>query len=233
MMSTPVDTKPNAEPAASDPDRSLPVRRFRTLRRTLVVVVLLGLVTAVAIGSLLTFNIVTTAHSQDLTHSDALVVLGAAQFNGRPSPVLANRTSHALALFNAGVASHIITVGSNQPGDLYTEAGSAAQWLRLHGVPTNDVIAIPTGHDTLSSLKAVAAVAAMRHWSSVTIVTDPAHSARAAQIARDLGLTVRTAPTQSGPGSALTIHYVGREVLSTLHYFVMERPYVHPVGASH
>jgi uncharacterized SAM-binding protein YcdF (DUF218 family) len=189
--------------------------------------------TALVGGALLALNIVTTAHSQDSARTDALVVLGAAQFNGRPSPVLANRSAHALTLFESGVASHIITVGSNQPGDLYTEAGTAASWLRAQGVPAEAVYALPVGKDTLSSLQAVARLAVAKHWTSITIVTDAAHAARSAQIARDLGLRVRTAPTHSGPGSALTLRYFTREFLSSLHYFFAERPSVTPIVESH
>jgi uncharacterized SAM-binding protein YcdF (DUF218 family) len=84
----------------------------------------------------------------------------------------------------------------------------------------------------LSSLTAVAKLAAVHHWTSITIVTDPAHAARSAQIARDLGLVVHSAPTQSGPGSAVTLRYLGREFASTLHYLFTERSTVVPIGES-
>jgi uncharacterized SAM-binding protein YcdF (DUF218 family) len=202
------------------------------LRRLVAIVVFVAIGVVLLGGAVLALNIVVTARSQDRTHTDALVVLGAAQFNGRPSPVLANRAAHALSLYGDGVAPRIITVGGNQPGDKYTEGGTAAAWLQEQGVAKDHVFALPTGHDTLSSLQAVAALAALNHWTSITIVTDPAHAARSAQIARDLGLTVHTAPTQSGPGSALTLRYLGREFVSTLHYLFMERPSVTPVGES-
>jgi uncharacterized SAM-binding protein YcdF (DUF218 family) len=231
-MSAPVTTTQDADLRAADTVGSPSPRRPHVLRR-LVAIVLSVMLGVVVLGSaVVAINIAAVARSQDLTRTDALVVLGAAQFNGRPSPVLANRAEHALSLYRDGVAPHIITVGGNQPGDNYTEGGTAATWLQQQGVPKSDVFPLPYGHDTLSSLQAVAALAAHHHWTSITIVTDPAHAARSAQIARDLGLTVHTAPTQSGPGSALTMRYLAREFVSTLHYLFMERPSVTPVGES-
>jgi uncharacterized SAM-binding protein YcdF (DUF218 family) len=232
LMSAPVTTAHDAELRADGNSGSRSPRRPHVLRR-LVAIAVLVVVGVVVLGSaVIGMNIVTTAHSQDRTHTDALVVLGAAQFNGRPSPVLANRAAHALWLYRDGVSPRIITVGGNQPGDRYTEGGSAAAWLQEQGVAKAHVFAVPTGHDTLSSLTAVAQLAALHHWTSVTIVTDPAHAARSAQIARDLGLKVHTAPTQSGPGSALTLRYFGREFASTLHYLFTERSSVSPIGES-
>lgn len=232
-MSAPVTTTQNADLRADGSSGSRSPRRPHVLRRLVAIVVLVAVGVVVLSSAVLALNIVTTAHSQDLTRSDALVVLGAAQFNGRPSPVLANRAAHALSLYADGVAPRIITVGGNQPGDRYTEGGTAAAWLREQGMAKAHVFAVPTGHDTLSSLRAVAALAALHHWTSITIVTDPAHAARSAQIARDLGLTVHSAPTQSGPGSALTMRYFGREFISTLHYLLTERASVGPAGESH
>ena len=198
--------------------------------RALGILVLALVAGFVALVAVIGVDIVRGAHSQDLTHSNALVVLGAAQFDGRPSPVLENRAAHALALYRKGVAPFIVTVGANQPGDRYTEAGSAARWLRAQGVPASKIITLPVGHDTLTSLRAVAAFMSAKQWDSITVVTDAAHAARSARIANDLGLTAHAAPTQTGPGSSLTLRYFARELASTLHYLAFDRAFVHSVG---
>ncbi len=233
-MSTPVDTQVSSDSVVgADATAQQAVGRRRTLRRVVATLLAVFLGVGVLASALLAANILVVAATQDTTRTDALVVLGAAQFNGRPSRVLENRAAHALSLYNRGVAPRVITVGANRPGDLFTEAGTAAKWLRSQGLPASAIVALPVGHDTLSSLRVVAQLAARQHWTSITIVTDPAHSARSAQIARDLGLTVHTAPTQTGPGSSVTPHYFAREFLSTLHYLLAERPFVHAIGASH
>jgi vancomycin permeability regulator SanA len=133
------------------------------------------------------FRVWSVARQDDRTHSDAIIVLGAAQFNGRPSPVLEWRLLHALKLYQEGVASHIVTVGGNQPGDRYTEAHAGKDWLNEHGVPLMALDAVPTGGDTLQS-----------------IVTDPWHSLRSVTMARDNGIEAVTSPTRGGPKAAGT-----------------------------
>lgn len=222
---------PTTELVRADvPQRRAPRSAARRVLNALAVFLLAVLATLTILVAYVGFSIVSAAHTQDLTHTDALVVLGAAQFDGRPSPVLANRASHALSLYRAGVAPVIVTVGANQPGDRFTEAGSARTWLLAHGVPASALVSVPEGHDTLSSMQALAQVAATHQWDTITVVTDPAHASRSARIANDLGLVAHVAPTQSGPGSALTLHYVMREIASTLHYWAFERPYVHTAG---
>jgi hypothetical protein len=95
------------------------------------------------------------AREDDHPHSDAIVVLGASQYNGTPSPVFAARLDHALTLYRMGVSSHIVTVGGKEPGDVYTEAESGATYLEKRGVPSSAVVADGTGRDTLESVRAV------------------------------------------------------------------------------
>ena len=210
----PTRTEAVAAPAAT---RRSPLRR--ALRAALVVVlVLVVLVPLLAVG-----RVLQAATTDDRTPTDAIVVLGAAQFWGRPSPVLEARLTQARELVGEGVAPRIITVGGKQDGDNTTEAQAGKQWLVDAGVPAARVRALPTGRDTLSSLTAVAELMAERGWTSATIVTDPAHEARSLAMARALGIDAHGSPSQSGDGSRLTVDYVLREAAGLLWFWVSER----------
>ena len=206
-----------------------PVRRWSVLWRTLA----WGLAVLVALAVLLpaaaALRVVTAARQDDRTPTDAVVVLGAAQFDGRPSPVLEARLAHAGELYREGVAPHVVTVGSNQPGDRTTEAAVGTEWLVAAGVPRTDVTAVPVGHDTLSSLIAVAHLMASRGWTSATLVTDPAHEARSLAMARALGISAHGSPTRSGSGSSLTVEYVVRETEGLLYFWLVERRTITPL----
>ncbi len=150
--------------------------------------------------------------------TDTIIVLGAAQYDGVPSPVFANRLDHAKSLYDQGVAEHIITVGGKQPGDQFTEGEAGRAYLEAAGVPGEDLEAMMTGSDTLQSLEAVAGFMNERGWRSSTIVSDPAHMARSAAIATTLGMAAQTNPTPSGPGSQITAEYIARETVGYLYY---------------
>ena len=206
----PIPTSLVREPVR--PRRRWGLRIFVTL---LLVVLLTPLVTA--------GYVVLISRQDDRTPTDALLVLGAAQYWSKPSPVLEARLAHAKSLYDAGVASRILTVGGKQPGDRTTEAQAGQSWLTDQGVPADVVTAIPTGSDTLASLQAVAALMREHHWTSLTIVTDPAHEARTLAIARALGIDARPSPTRSGAGSSLTADYVARESAGLLLFLVRDR----------
>lgn len=165
-------------------------------------------------------RIVQFAHSDQHAAADAIVVLGAAQYNGRPSPVYAARLDHAAALYRAGDAAHIITLGGKQQGDLVTEGEAGRRYLAESGIPATSLIGVDTGIDTLISLRAAERVLSDHGWSSVIIVTDPWHEARCRMIARDLGLRVQVSPVTSGPATARSVEgrYIWRELLGTLFY---------------
>ncbi len=171
--------------------------------------------------------------SDDQRRSDVLIVLGASQFNGRPSAVFAARLDHALALYRAGVAPRIVTVGGSQVGDVYTEAQAAANYLASRGVPATAVVVVAEGRDTLGSLQAAAKVVVVNHWRSAVIVTDPWHSLRSRTIARDLDIDAVTSPVTTGPatrGLATTLRYIAREGAAYRFYQLFHR--ATPVGAA-
>ena len=170
-------------------------------------------------GAALNVNRVANIHSTAPT--DAIVVLGAAQYNGKPSPVFENRLSHAKSLYQKGVASRIITVGGKQPDDRYTEAQAGREWLINNGVDPMRVLSVRSGSDTLSSLTAVGEVANQRGWKSITIVSDPTHLARSEAMARRIGFKVETNATTDGDGSKVTENYMMRETLGYLAFEIL------------
>lgn len=188
----------------------------RTVGRYLAGVLVLGLVIATG----LVIRIIQFAQPTSVARADAIIVLGAAQYNGTPSSVFRERLDHAAQLYRSGVAGHVITTGGGQPGDAVSEGEAGARYLVGTGLPESSVDAVTTGIDTLISLRAAAAEADARGWNSVILVTDPWHMARSRAIARDLGLAVQTSPVTSGPATddAVRARYIARELAGLLFY---------------
>jgi len=134
--------------------------------------------------------------SNDSREVDAIVVMGVAQYDGRPSPQLQARLDHVLTLWKAGVAKLVVTTGGNQPGDRFTEARASADYLVAGGIPESAISMEDIGATTLQSLQGVAEILHSRGLSSVEIVTDPYHALRSRLIAQDLGLTAYVSPTE-------------------------------------
>ena len=131
--------------------------------------------------------------------SDAIVVLGAAQYDGRPSRVLQARLDTALALYRNGMAPLIVTTGANQAGDRFTEADSGYDYLRDHGVPASALLSIPLGTNTWEELSATAHSLVGSGRSKVLLVSDPYHAYRVNRVADEVGLD---GAVVSAPGSA-------------------------------
>ncbi len=156
------------------------------------------LIAALIAGGTL-FRVWQVARADDRSTADMIVVLGAAQYDGRPSEVLEARLDHAAELYEEGLAAVVVTVGGRLPGDNYTEGEAGARYLQQIGVPEDAVLAVGEGDDTLHSVEAVANVAAQRGWDSAVIVSDPWHALRARTMARDSGLDAWASPTRTGP----------------------------------
>jgi uncharacterized SAM-binding protein YcdF (DUF218 family) len=169
-------------------------------------------------------------------HADAIVVLGASQYDGRPSEVFATRLSHARDLFLRGVASRIITVGGSIPGDRYSEAGAGQSWLVQHGVPQERILPLAVGRDTLQSVRAVDATFERRGWHSAVLVTDPWHEFRSRAMADAQGIDASTSPTTSGPVATeslgATVHYIARETLGYVYWRVTRNDAVHGTSST-
>jgi uncharacterized SAM-binding protein YcdF (DUF218 family) len=148
---------------------------------------------------LVTFvQVLARSNADDRDPVDAIVVLGAAQYDGAPSPVLANRLDHALELYQEGVASLVVTTGSNQSGDRFTEGYAGYEYLLLAGVPDESLMVITTGSSTWEQLAATSRQLRGRDLDSVVLVSDPYHSLRLEQIAGEVGLDAAVSPTDTG-----------------------------------
>ena len=192
---------------------------FRWVRR--LVALLVALVLLVVGGT--AASIWWVARQDDRPRSDAIVVLGASQFDGRPSSVFEARLEHAKRLYDAGVAPRVVTVGGGAPGDRTTEGAAGARYLESRGV---DAVAVPEGRDTLQSLRAVDRLFDDRGWASAVVVTDPWHSLRSRTMARDLGIEAETSPTRSGPSvrtRGTQARYIARETAAYLYYRLLGR----------
>jgi vancomycin permeability regulator SanA len=153
------------------------------------------LVVVAAIGvALVGFSAITVwraAHhdgAADVERADAIVVLGAAQYDGTPSPVFQGRLDHAALLWEQGRADVVFTVGSKLRGDRFTEAEAGRRYLIEQGVPADRVVALEVGHTTFDSLRAAARAMRERDMTSAYLVSDPWHNARITAMAGDLGL---------------------------------------------
>jgi uncharacterized SAM-binding protein YcdF (DUF218 family) len=169
------------------------------------------------------------AHNSSIKTSDVIVVLGAAQFNGRPSAALRARLVEAERIFALGYAPMIITVGAGAPGDRTTEAASSKAWLISHGIYARVVTAIPKGRDTLVSTQSYIAEMKRRGFHSVIIVTDPYHCLRAMTMAKDLGAVGFCSPVRTGANSLAhaSLHYLVRETGAYLAYVTLGRRGIH------
>jgi vancomycin permeability regulator SanA len=121
--------------------------------------------------------------------SDAIVVLGAAQYDGDPSKVFEARLDHARELYDAGVAPLIVVLGGKQAGDRFTEAQAGAAYLE-RDLPADKVTGVKAGATTLDSLQKFTGLAAERGIRKIVIVSDPMHLGRAREMAEDLGFEV-------------------------------------------
>ena len=143
------------------------------------------------------FQVWNTGRSDDRQPVDAIVVLGAAQYDGRPSPQFQARLDHALKLWKLDLASYIVVTGGKQVGDRFTEAAAARKFFETEGVLDNLIFEENLGKTTYASLLAVSRVASERKIERVLIVSDPFHQLRAKLIAQEVGLDAITSATRS------------------------------------
>lgn len=148
--------------------------------------------------------------------ADAIVVLGAAQYNGRPSPVLKARLDHALELYRLGLAAVVVVTGGIGTGDRVSEASVGHRYLRAQMVPDSAIIVRPDGRTTEESIHSVAEWMHERELSSVLLVSDPFHMARLCLEARHADLDPESSPTRTSPitpGSRIEVGYLALEAL--------------------
>jgi uncharacterized SAM-binding protein YcdF (DUF218 family) len=152
-----------------------------------------------AVYVVFTFGQVWMASRRDGARSaEAIVVLGAAQYDCQPSPVLQQRLDHALELYKGGAAGTIVVTGGKRDGDRCTEATAAADYLLEAGVPDTDLLREVQGTNSWESLAAAARILRKEDMTDVVLVTDSYHALRVNAIADELGLEASVSPTGSG-----------------------------------
>ncbi len=143
--------------------------------------------------------IYSTAARDTALNADVIVVLGAAQYDGVPSPVFKARLDHAFDLYTQKRASKIIVSGAKQIGDMYSEAESGKMYLVSKGVSSGSIYVDENSFSTKQNIDRVLEIAKSNDMHSFIIVSDPFHMFRALTIARDLGLDAHGSPTRTSP----------------------------------
>lgn len=198
----------------SDGPAARRVGRRRPRRHLVLRLVTLALVLLVAYVAITFVQVYRASNHDGARAADAIIVLGAAQYDGRPSPVLEDRLDHALELYNAGLAPMIVVTGGRQEGDRFTEATTGYNYLRAHGVPDEALLKEVGGTNTYESLAASAGFLRERDLTQVVLVTDGYHAFRVGAIAEDLGLDASVSPTETRLGQASELRQIVRETVA-------------------
>jgi uncharacterized SAM-binding protein YcdF (DUF218 family) len=164
--------------------------------------IVVALAAALAVYLISLAAVVRVSREDQREPAGAIVVLGAAQYNGKPSPVLRSRLDHALALYRLGLAPQVVVTGGIGAGDRVSEATVGHQYLVASGVPDSAVVVRPEGRSTRASMRSVAEWAHERGVSRTILVSDPFHMLRLRLEARATGLEALTSPTTTSPISA-------------------------------
>jgi uncharacterized SAM-binding protein YcdF (DUF218 family) len=188
-----------------------------TIRRAVRVGVRAGILVGVLAAGYLALTLfqvwqATNDHSHE--PAEAIIVLGAAQYDGRPSPVLAARLAHALELYDSDVAPTIVVTGGKQVGDRFTEAAAGYTYLRNRGVPEEAILREEQGANTWSQLAAATRLLVNRGIDDVVLVSDDYHAYRLDRIAHELGLQAQVSPVDPGLSITGRVRKLGRETVA-------------------
>lgn len=177
------------------------------IRRVAAAALLVGGVLSLYIA-LTVFEVWRVGRDSNTATSEAIVVMGAAQYDGSPSPQLAARLDHAYALWNAGVAPKILVTGGNQPGDRFTEAEASRGYLIERGVRADAIFEEATSRSTWEAVANIRRLNDDEKFGerlhSIVIVTDPFHSLRSRLIAEENGFDATTSATTTSPVDGTT-----------------------------
>jgi uncharacterized SAM-binding protein YcdF (DUF218 family) len=187
------------------------------MRRHLAILGAAALAGLLVLATLVTYRIWDQGARDEAQPADAIVVLGAAQYDGRPSQILAARLAHAVDLYEAGMAPLIVVTGGKREGDRTTEAAVAREYAVSRGVPDSAILAEDQGRTTLESLERVADLFREHGLRTAIFVSDRTHMLRVLRIATDQGLVAWGSPTTTSP-------------LETNPYWQVEAT-VHEIGA--
>lgn len=169
-----------ADAVSQEPPRTLTFKVVRSLTWLAVLLFLYWLATFV--------DVWVASNSDDDVSAPAAIVLGAAQYNGEPSPVLKSRLDRALELYETGAVQLVVVTGGNQAGDVTTEAKTGYDYLRGEGIPDEDLLLEVQGISTYESVGAAARILRDREITSAVLVTNAYHSRRAQLVAEEFGM---------------------------------------------
>jgi uncharacterized SAM-binding protein YcdF (DUF218 family) len=167
--------------------------------RALARLFLAGLIAALVLIGYTAYRIWDQGNRDERPAADVIVVLGAAQYDGRPSPIFAARLDHAIALYHDGVAARLIVTGGKAEGDRTTEAASARIYAVQHDVPDDAILSEDHSRTTLQSIRLVAAIMRDEGFETAVFVSDPSHMLRVLRMASDEGITGFGSPTRTSP----------------------------------
>jgi uncharacterized SAM-binding protein YcdF (DUF218 family) len=156
------------------------------------------------------------AEHDEAQPADAIAVFGAAEYDGRPSPVLRARLDHALTLYQEKLAPIVITLGGGDPADQHSEGGVGHDYLLAHGVPERAIIAETESKNTEESSRRLAVIARANGLHKILVVSDGTHLFRVHALCSSLGLDVITSPRPAGKGLSRRDEFerVAHEILS-------------------
>lgn len=166
--------------------------------------------------AVIAWQVTDAADADERGPADAIVVLGAAQYDGTPSPALAARLDRAAELYDEGLAPVIVLTGSKQPDDRFTEAFAGYRYLAGAGVPDDALVIVDDGSSTYDSLAAAARVLDGHGVESVLLVSDSYHNRRLRGIAAELGLDALVVPTDGSPSVRQIIGETARVAVGEL-----------------
>lgn len=188
-----------------------------TLHRLLRILIRLGVFLT---GALLVYVVITfvqVLHASNQAQQEpaqTIIVLGAAQYDGTPSPVLEGRLEHAIELYEAGVANTIVVTGGKQEGDRFTEAAASFDYLRAQGIPAERILREEQGSNTWEQLAAATRELRARGMTSAVLVSDDYHAYRLDRIAHELGLQAQVSPVDPGLSMGGKVKAMARETVA-------------------
>lgn len=198
-------------------------------RHPILVALALVVLVVVAIVGVTAFAVWRAAHQDDasrIDRADAILVLGAAQYGGDPSPVFEGRLQHARLLYDQQRAPVVVVLGGGLPGDPTTEAEAGRAFLvDVEGLPSEAVAAVPVGNTTFESLEAAASYLHERGLRTAFLVSDPWHNLRIERMASDVGIEGHASATWTSAARTEQTRFEGyvRETFAYLYYRLFGR----------
>ena len=178
--------------------------------------VLIGLLFSLGWAAWVYVQIEHYAYEDQAAPADVICVFGAAEYDGRPSPILRARLEHALALYEHQIAPVVLTLGGSAPGDKFSEGQVGKAYLMANGVPEHAIIAETESRTTKESAQRIIAIARTNNYHRIVVVSDPAHVFRIREIFAAQGMPVLTSPRPqiAAVGGASEWQQVSHEIIA-------------------